>query len=280
MTTRQDKQSSVFSKPRLQRVTEPVSRTPFSDIDAESLPPQELLRRGFELWGRGLVLCTSLQAEGMVLVDMSVRLFPHLRVFTIDTGRLPEETHEFMAQVRRHYGIDLEVYAPDANELRELVTRRGPNAFRDNVLDRRLCCHIRKVRPLDAVLSGENAPRPQAWVTGLRRSQSETRDNIRKLDRDDVRPGLWKLAPLADWTAAQVEAYSREHGVPRHPLYAQGYRSIGCAPCTRPVSTGEHERAGRWWWETDAAKECGLHFQPDGTVRRAFDVALSEIIPS
>lgn len=246
--------------------------------ELEQLGAEDILRIGFDRWGRDLVLCTSLQSEGMVLLDMSLRLRPDLRVFTIDTGRLPEETHEFIAQVRRHYGIQFEVYSPDAEEVSRLVTVRGVNAFRETAMDRQACCHIRKVRPLDAVLSGKYGSNPAAFVVGLRRGQNPTRATTPKLGPDPQHPGIWKLAPLADWTPKQVEEYTQRHGVPRHPLYAQGYRSLGCAPCTRAISTDEHERSGRWWWEADAAKECGLHYTVDGRLRRGLDVVLEQVL--
>src|ERR1700694_625490 len=133
-----------------------------------------------------------------------------------------------------------------------------------------LCCEVRKVRPLERKLH-----ELRAWVVGLRRDQNESRADVRKIDEID---GKLKLSPLADWTAADVQEYIRRHDVPMHPLYAKGYRSIGCAPCTRAVQAGEDERAGRWWWEWDAAKECGIHLSPEGKAERKFDVLLSQIL--
>ena len=144
--------------------------------------------------------------------------------------------------------------------MERMVSEKGPNLFYRSVEERKLCCEIRKVRPLERKL-GELA----AWATGLRRSQGASRAGVPKLEETG---GRVKLNPLADWTAEQVERYSRENSVPQHPLYAAGYTSIGCGPCTRPVEAGEDERAGRWWWEHGAHKECGIHFAPDGSARR------------
>lgn len=252
----------------------------------ESAAPEEILAWGIETFRDRLAICTSFQAEGMVLVDMAARLDPRIRVLTIDTGRLPQQTHDLIAEVRRRYGIRVEVALPDSREVEEMVSRHGPNLFYETVSRRMLCCEIRKVRPLDRELR-----RLDAWVTGLRRGQSETRAAVRKVEIDEAHGGIAKLNPLADWSAEQVEAYTRQHGVPRHALYAEGYTSIGCAPCTRALSPGAADpRSGRWWWESDTSKECGIHFSPQGQVergevqrgsadgRREVDVLLEEIV--
>lgn len=197
----------------------------------------------------------------MVIVDLAARIAPHPRIFTLDTCRLPAETHRMIETVRERYGIATEIVTPDALEVREMVSIRGENLFYDSVESRRLCCDIRKVRPLERKLSTL-----RAWATGIRRDQSETRAQTPKVELSAT---PIKINPLADWTAAQIERYTRENQVPVHPLYARGYTSIGCAPCTRAIEPGEDQRAGRWWWERDAKKECGIHFDPDGKVRRA-----------
>ena len=186
---------------------------------------------------------------------------PRVRVFTLDTGRLPAETFRMIETVRKHYGIDTEIVQPDAEEVRSLVALRGRDLFYESVDARRACCDVRKVRPLERKLVTLSA-----WATGVRREQSELRAEVPKLD---LTATPVKLNPLADWTAAQVDEYTRANNVPVHPLYARGYTSVGCAPCTRAVLPGEDVRAGRWWWERDAHKECGIHFLPDGTLRRA-----------
>lgn len=221
----------------------------------EGAPPQEILRWAFERFsGERLALCTSFQADGMALLDMAWRINPRVRVFTVDTGRLPAETYELVDQVRAHFGIPVEVYLPEASEVESMVRANGVNLFYQSVPLRLTCCEVRKVRPLERVLGGLDA-----WITGLRRDQWRTRATIRAIELDREHGGIVKLNPLAGWTEGQVWDYLRAYNVPVHPLYAQGYTSIGCAPCTRTLAPGEDARAGRWWWETDAPKECGMH---------------------
>ncbi len=239
----------------------------------ETAAAPDVLAWGIDTFGSRLAIATSFQAEGMVILDMAVGLSRGVRVFTLDTGRLPGETYEFMEQIRRRYGVSLEVVFPDSTEVESMVTGHGPNLFYERVAYRMLCCQIRKTRPLDRKLATLDA-----WVTGLRRGHNGTRQHVRKVEVDRQHGGIVKLNPLADWTAQQVEDYTREHDVPRHPLYAQGYTSIGCAPCSRPTQPGEDSRAGRWWWEVDARKECGIHFSPQGTAQREVDVLLEAIL--
>lgn len=197
----------------------------------------------------------------MVIIDLATRIDPQVRIFTLDTGRLPEETHFMMDKVREQYGVVVEAVRPDPAEVGQMVAGHGLNLFYDSMENRKLCCAVRKVRPLERQLAGL-----RAWATGLRREQTEDRAATPKVQQID---GRVKINPLADWTGAQVEQYIAEHAVPLHPLYAQGYGSIGCAPCTRALAPGESERAGRWWWEQDDRKECGIHIGAAGLVRRA-----------
>jgi thioredoxin-dependent adenylylsulfate APS reductase len=241
---------------------------------SESATAEEVLRWGIEQYGERLAICTAFQASGMVILDMAARIAgSNVKVFTIDTGRLPEETHRLIGDVRSRYGMEIEVVMPDSREVAAMVSSYGPNLFRDAVAYRRLCCEIRKVRPLNRRL--ENL---DAWVVGLRRQQSESRESIGKVAVDEAHGGILKLAPLADWTREEVWEYIRRHDVPYHELYWQGYSSIGCAPCTRPVAEGEEERAGRWWWEQEAHKECGIHVAPNGQVKREVDVLLADVL--
>jgi len=220
--------------------------------------PQDILRWGLEQFGSRLAICTSFQADGMAILDMASRIDPSVRVFTIDTGRLHPETYELMDRVRGRYGVELEVYYPDAAELETFVRKEGVNAFYRSITLRLNCCDIRKVNPLQKVLDNLDA-----WVTGVRRDQSSTRAAVRALEVDHDHGGLIKLNPLAGWTDADVWDYIRANDVPYSALYDQGYTSIGCAPCTRPTAPGEDPRAGRWWWEVDAPKECGIHLRFD-----------------
>ena len=198
-------------------------------------------------------LANSLQAEDMVLTDVIARAGLPIEVFVLDTGRLNAETLELVEEVRAHYGLALEVYDPDPAALARYVNAHGRDAFYESAELRRRCCEIRKVEPLERALAGK-----RAWITGQRRAQSASRATLAEHELDAVR-GIHKFNPLADWSEAAVWDYLHTHGVPVIRLYRQGYRSIGCAPCTRPVRPGEDPRAGRWWWEIVEKKECGLH---------------------
>lgn len=221
-----------------------------------SSEPQDVLQWALSSFSRERVaVCTSFQAEGMVVLDMAWRIDPSVRVFTVDTGRLPQETYQLIDQVRDRYGMNVEVYFPEAMEVEELVRENGVDLFHRGVDLRLACCQVRKVHPLKRVLSGLDA-----WITGLRRNQWTTRATIDVVQTDDQHGGIAKVNPLATWTEDQVWDYIRNEGVPYNTLYDQGYRSIGCAPCTRSVAPGESARAGRWWWEADGVKECGMHY--------------------
>ncbi len=223
-------------------------------VEFDVTTPQEVLEWALERWRSNIAICTSFQAEGMAILDMAWRIDPKVRLFTVDTGRMHQETYDVMEQVRDRYGIEVEVYFPDARQVESMVLKYGPNLFQKKVEARLLCCNVRKVEPIRGVLEGLDA-----WITGLRREQWASRANIRKIEVDHEHGGLAKISPLADWTIGEVWDYIREHDVPTHPLYAQGYTSIGCAPCTRATKEGEDPRAGRWWWEKNAPKECGIH---------------------
>ncbi len=223
-------------------------------VEYDDQEPQEVIRWALETFGSGAAVCTSFQAEGMAILDMAVKIDPRVRVFTIDTLRMPKETYELIERVEAKYGITVERYRPDPDEVRAMVTRHGENLFYRSVPLRLHCCDVRKVRPLRRVLSGLDA-----WITGLRREQWASRANIRKIELDHDHGGIVKVNPLADWSLEEVWDYLCDNDVPVHALYARGYASIGCDPCTRPVAPGEDPRAGRWWWEKNAPKECGMH---------------------
>ena len=206
----------------------------------------------------------------MIITDLVMRIAPAIPIVTIDTGRLPASTLEMIATVEAHYGIYVERIVPDAAEVQSMMSAHGVDLFRDSVPQRMLCCNIRKVRPLARRMVAVGA-----YFIGIRRGQNAERENVEVFDRAG-RPV--KISPLAGWSVSDVADYTREFGLPRHPLYEAGYRSIGCDPCTRAVLAGEDERAGRWWWEEDAAKECGLHFSPDGRAERTVDVLLRELV--
>jgi thioredoxin-dependent adenylylsulfate APS reductase len=192
--------------------------------------------------------------DGLAIVDMAWRINPDVRVFTLDTGRLPPETYALFEEVRERYGIDVEFEVPDSNEVAKLSTTYGPNLMYRSVDLRLACCNIRKVEPLKRKLATLDA-----WVAGLRREQWASRRNIAKVELDREHGNIVKLNPLADWSLDRVWDYVHMNEVPYHELFDHGYTSIGCAPCTRAVLPGEPERAGRWWWEEDTDKECGIH---------------------
>jgi phosphoadenosine phosphosulfate reductase len=222
--------------------------------DLEGRSPPDVLAWAYRTFRR-VAIVASFQVESSALIHMAADLVDHPEVVTLDTGRLPEETHELMERIRQRYAVRLHVESPDPGELAELVAGGGPNLFRHSVELRHRCCEVRKVRPLARALVGYDA-----WVTGLRRDQSAARAATPVVRTDRAHGGIVKVAPLAGWTREQVWAYVRQHGIEYHGLYDRGYRSIGCAPCTRAVAPDEDERAGRWWWERSAVKECGLHW--------------------
>jgi phosphoadenosine phosphosulfate reductase len=216
--------------------------------------PEAVLRRAYDTFQR-VVIVASFQAESSVLIDMASRIRPDVTVLTLDTGRLPQQTYDMIDRVRDRYGIDVQVISPDAADLQDMVGTHGANLFYKSVEMRRLCCDVRKSRPLARALAGYDA-----WITGLRRQQASTRSQTAVTAADANHAGLTKIAPLAAWSKDQVWAYIRDHDLPYHSLYDLGYTSIGCAPCTRATTRGEDERAGRWWWEENEVKECGLHW--------------------
>ncbi len=233
-------------------------------VDASAVPAlaarfreasaEDLIRWAGETFGDGLAIASSFSAEDVVLIDLAVRLAPRTTVFTLDTGRLPEETHAVIDAVRRRYGLAVEVHMPDAGKAEALVREKGMYSFRQGLEERRSCCFVRKVEPLRRALQGKGA-----WMTGLRNGQAATRHEVDRIAWDGLNGGLVKINPLASWTSERIWEHVRANGLPYNALYDKGYTSIGCAPCTRPVQPGEDERAGRWWWEDPDKKECGLH---------------------
>jgi phosphoadenosine phosphosulfate reductase len=200
-----------------------------------------------------VVLASSFSVEDMVLTDLIDRHKLAIGIFTLDTGRLPEETYTLMQQTRARYRTPVAVYAPQAAAVEAYVAANGPNAFYDSVELRQSCCAIRKVEPLKRALAGK-----QGWVTGQRRQHSVTRRDLplREWDADNA---MHKFNPLAAWSNEDVWAYVKANDVPYNALHDRGYASIGCGPCTRAITVGEDIRAGRWWWENPETKECGLH---------------------
>jgi len=199
---------------------------------------------------------SSLGAEDMVLLDLIAGEGLAIAVFTLDTGRLPEETHALLRAAEARYGRRIDTCHPDAGELAQLLRRDGANGFYDSVAQRKACCEVRKVAPLRRALAGR-----RAWVTGLRSQQSAERAQVAARSRDAAL-GIEKFSPLHDWSEDEVWSYIRSRNLPYNALHDRHYPSIGCAPCTRAIAVGEDPRAGRWWWESRESKECGLHARP------------------
>lgn len=195
----------------------------------------------------------SLGAEDMVLTDLIAKYQPGIEMFSLDTGRLPQETYDLMQEVSERYPIPLKVYFPDSAAVERYVAQDGVNGFYNSVDSRKSCCFARKVEPLRRALRGK-----KAWITGLRRDQAVTRGSL-EISSFDTDFSLQKFNPLLEWTNKDVWAYIRKNDVPYNKLHDQFYPSLGCAPCTRSISVGEDIRAGRWWWENPEDKECGLH---------------------
>lgn len=216
----------------------------------------ELLREAVRLYGNRIALASSFGLEDVVLIHMLCidQRNNACRVFAIDTGRLPEETYQCAEAIRRKYGIEIEWVFPDKTLLEEMISSKGLYSFKESNKDRLECCYIRKVEPLERSLQSLDA-----WITGQRRDQSQTRAQLQMVEIDRAHASILKLNPLYNWSYESVLEYVRENNIPYNRLFDLGYKSIGCAPCTRPVGPDEHERAGRWWWESEEHKECGLH---------------------
>ena len=200
-----------------------------------------------------VTLANSMGVEDMLLTDLIARHQPGIEMFSLDTGRLPQETYDLMQEVRARYSVPLHIFFPDAAQVEDYVAQNGVNGFYDSVELRKRCCHIRKVEPLKRALAGKGA-----WITGMRREQAVTRGSL-EVSAFDADNGLHKINPLLEWNEKEVWEYIKQHDVPYNKLHDQFYPSIGCAPCTRAITPGEDVRSGRWWWENPQNKECGLH---------------------
>lgn len=219
-----------------------------------SFSPQQLLRWSAKTFPEALLLASSFSKEDMVILDMISQEKLPIPIITLDTGRLPEETYALMDEVRERYHIPIISSFPNREEVEKLTREKGFFSFKKSVENRKECCHLRKVEPLQRALQGK-----KAWITGIRREQSAAREVAEKLELDKANGNILKINPLVDWTDQQVEEYIKSHHVPINKLYALGYASIGCAPCTRAIQAGDDPRSGRWWWEQPEGKECGIH---------------------
>ena len=220
---------------------------------ADKTPAQVIKWAEIEFAGSNVALASSMGAEDQVLTCLIKQNAPSTRIFTLDTGRQFQETYDVMQDTMDKYGIHYEVCTPDHHKVAAMVSEKGPNLFRNSIEDRKLCCNIRKVEPLKKVLGTL-----KAWITGLRQEQSVTRTGVDVIEWDQGN-SIYKINPLWNWSEREVWDFIDEKEIPYTSLHDKGFRSIGCAPCTRATNPGEDARAGRWWWETPEQKECGLH---------------------
>lgn len=216
--------------------------------------PADILHAGIEAANGPVSLACSFSLEDVAIIDIAHKAGIVLGVFAIDTGRLHEETYEVAEALTEKYRLKIDWYFPKQEQVESLLRAKGLFSFRESLENRHECCHIRKVEPLGRALNGLNG-----WVTGMRQEQSVTRTELQAIGHDELNGGILKINPLINWSEEQVLSYSRDNNLPVNRLLTQGYRSIGCAPCTRTVKPGEDARAGRWWWENPEHKECGLH---------------------
>jgi len=235
-----------------------LSSTEIERIESSSLA--EALDRISGLFPGKVVFSSSLGQEDQVLTDVIFKNNLPIRIFTLDTGRLFNETYELLERTNARYKKSIEVYFPDAHDVEEFVTKKGVNGFYESVENRKECCHIRKVKSLNRALVGS-----EVWITGLRAEQSDSRKELPMIEWLDDKQ-LYKFNPLLRWTYNQVLDHIKNFFVPYNPLHDKGFISIGCAPCTRAIESGEDPRAGRWWWET-SQKECGLHIPVPETMK-------------
>jgi phosphoadenosine phosphosulfate reductase len=217
-------------------------------------PPTEVFTTGRNAAGQDIRFACSFSVEDVVIIDLLHEYLDQFSVFAIDTGRLPEETYMVANALSQKYHLKIDWYSPRGEAVEQMISETGLFSFQESLENRKKCCFVRKVEPLTRALAGADG-----WITGMRRSQGDTRGALQPLEVDTVNGGLVKINPLTFWSTEQVWTYARERKLPVNRLYDQGYQSIGCAPCTRAVNEGEPERSGRWWWETPEHRECGLH---------------------
>ena len=215
--------------------------------------PEEIVKYFIDHFKNKIAFASSFSIEDQVITKMIVDIEKETKIFTLDTGRLPYETYKLIESTNNFFKIKIDVYFPDYNSVQKMVKENGMNLFYNSVKDRKFCCNVRKVEPLKRALRGHTA-----WITGLRKEQSITRNKLEPVEIED-NFGLIKINPLFNWSEDEVWDYIKKHDIPYNNLYDQNYKSIGCAPCTRAVKSGGDIRDGRWWWENPDTKECGLH---------------------
>lgn len=218
-----------------------------------SAKPEDVITWALKYFGNKIAFSTSMGAEDQAIMHMIAGIDKKAMVFTLDTGRLFPETYDLIDITSKKYDLPIQIYFPDTKQVEEMVNSKGVNLFYESVENRKLCCHIRKIEPLKRAFSGLDA-----WICGLRREQSITRNDLQMFEWDN-KFGLIKINPLINWTEEQLWDFIERNNIPYNRLHNQGFPSIGCQPCTRAVEPGENVRAGRWWWENPETKECGLH---------------------
>lgn len=239
--------------------TEISGQIPFFEEET----PEGILKWALTYFGiENIALSSSFGAEDQVLTDMLLKIDHRAKIFSLDTGRLHQETYDTIVATTKRYGVNIEMLFPDTQETENMLKEYGPNLFYESLEKRKLCCEIRKINPLRKKLRTL-----KAWICGLRKEQSKNRSDLKVLEWDEAF-SIFKVNPLCGWTDKQVWDYIRENNVPYNPLHDRNYPSIGCCPCSRAVKQGEHIRSGRWWWEDAGKKECGLHLK-NGKLCRA-----------
>ena len=225
-----------------------------NQLNEDLKTPQQILKWAIDNLHPKLGMASSFGAEDVAVIDMMMKINPKARIFTLDTGRLNQETYDVMDEIRNRYNINIEVMFPDQNEVEQMVRVNGMNLFYQSMGNRKLCCGIRKVHPLNKMLATLDG-----WITGLRNDQTQNRAGSKKIEIDEQHNDMIKINPIIDWSWDQTWDYVKSNNIPYNKLHDKGYPSIGCEPCTRAIKPGEPLRSGRWWWETDPEKECGLH---------------------
>lgn len=222
--------------------------------ELKNLNASEIIKWGIDKFGSDrIVLASSMGLEDQVLIDMLLKITKDVQMFTIDTGRLFQETYLTIENTEKKYNIKIKIYFPDYKDVESMVNEKGINLFYESIENRKLCCETRKIKPLKRALEGFTC-----WICGLRKEQAVTRKNVDVIEWDE-KNGLYKLNPIYNWTTKQLWEYVKENKVPYNILHNEGYTSIGCKPCTRAIKEGDDIRYGRWWWENPEHKECGLH---------------------
>jgi phosphoadenosine phosphosulfate reductase len=233
------------------------SQDQVDDLNSNIITTEDALRWVSDNLHPKVAKASSFGAEDAVVMDIMLKINPDFRFFTLDTGRLPQETYDIMDIVRKKYKIQIEVLFPDTAEVEQMVRSKGLNLFYDSIENRKLCCEIRKVHPMNRMLQTLDG-----WITGLRRDQTKVREDLKMFQIDHGHGGILKINPIINWSWEQIQDYIKKFNLPYNSLLDKGYPSIGCEPCTRAIQPGEDIRAGRWWWEQGEHKECGLHIEP------------------